>query len=364
MSTLAATWLAAALAPPRAHGEPVCSARLRAVPEDFQVDEVLGFAPAGRGSHWLLQVRKRGANTEWVARELAKRAGVRSHDVGFAGLKDRHAVTTQWFTVPRPHADATQWQGVQGEGYEVMAAHEHDRKLRRGALSGNRFDIRLTALPDSVDRAAIEARLAVLADIGVPNYFGPQRFGRECGNLLRAARYSAAPVAEQRPGPDRSERSFALSAARSLIFNTALAQRVQARSWNQLQVGDLANFDDGQTIFAVSDVDEVLRLRCESGELHPTGPLWGAASLAPQGDIAASEARAAAQCAPLDSWLLAEGLRAERRALRLRVHDLQHEWAATGTNLRLCFRLNAGSFATTVLRELISVADGDLGREA
>ncbi len=364
MNELPGDWLASAVHPPRAHGQPLGQASLRAQPEDFQVDEELGFAAAGQGHHWLLQVRKRSANTEWVARDLARRARVRPYDVGFAGLKDRHAVATQWFTVPVSRGEAVAWQGYSGEGYEVLAAHPHDRKLRRGALAANRFDLLLTNMSGPVPRAAIDERLRLIAAAGVPNYFGPQRFGRDAGNLLRARQYAWHVAADAGGQPARSDRSFALSAARSLIFNEVLAQRVQAGTWNELRSGDIANFDDGNTVFAVNELDDSLRARCQGGELHPTGPMWGTAGgLSAQGETADLEARAAAACEPLDRWLLAEDLRAERRPLRLRVQQLTHQWGANDSSLRLRFRLNPGSFATTVLRELLDARDAHSGAE-
>src|SRR4051812_40168267 len=174
-------WRRAALAPPGAWGGPLGSGVLRSTPEDFEVDEILGFAAAGEGPHALLHVRKRGANTEWVARELARAAGCKPFDVGFAGLKDRNAVTTQYFTVPRGKRAADEFLGVTGEGFAVIGAAPHQRKLPRGALAGNRFEITVRALTG--DAAALAARLADIARGGVPNYFGEQRFGRDAGNL-------------------------------------------------------------------------------------------------------------------------------------------------------------------------------------
>lgn len=155
------------LDPPRAHGFPLARGILRAEPEDFVVEEELGFAPAGAGQHVLLKVRKRDANTQWVAGELARHCGCRSLDVGYAGLKDRRAIAVQWFTVPRTAID---WQGFQGQGFEVIEAHAHTRKLPRGALQGNRFSVRIREMP--VDDSALAARLADIAARGVPNYFG------------------------------------------------------------------------------------------------------------------------------------------------------------------------------------------------
>lgn len=361
---LPSPWSQMALRPSRAHGEPLFAARIRAQVSDFEVHEELGFEPSGAGPHWLLLVRKRGANTEWVARELAKFGGHRSHDVGFAGLKDRHAVATQWFSMPAGRFGNQDLLALRGDGFEVLQAHPHHRKLRRGALQGNRFNIVLTGLPAPLDTEAVVSRLHRISADGVPNYFGAQRFGRDLGNLRRAlvaaqivqAR-AAGTQADSMRWHGRDERSFALSAARSLIFNTLLSQRVADGSWRCLLPGDIANFDGGGTVFGVSEVDDSLQSRLTTGELHATGPLWGATALQPQGEIEAWERAAAAACAPLDQWVLAEELRAERRALRLRVRDLRHEWLGDQSGLRLSFALTAGAYATTVLGELAEITD-------
>jgi len=137
--------LDAALAPPRAHGEPPARGLLRVEPEDFLVEEELGFAPAGSGAHVLLKVRKRNANTQWVARELARLGGCRPAEVGYAGLKDRRAVAVQWYSLPRPRG-AIDWQSLRAVDFEVLEAHPHTRKLPRGALAGNRFSIRVRVM--------------------------------------------------------------------------------------------------------------------------------------------------------------------------------------------------------------------------
>jgi tRNA pseudouridine13 synthase len=268
MGHVALTARVAALDPPRALGAPLASATLRAEPEDFVVEEELGFAPAGEGQHLLVQVRKRNANTAWVAEELARIAGCRQHDVGYAGLKDRRAVSVQWFTLPRPRAPLA-LAALRGEGFEALQLHPHNRKLPRGALTGNRFAIRLRALAGSGAQLqeALAERLASIGRSGVPNYFGPQRFGRDGANLERMA----APLRALRP----AERGFVLSAARSVIFNAVLAQRVTAGSWGQVLAGDLANLDGRGSFFVVDRVDAVLQERARALDIHPTGPLWG-----------------------------------------------------------------------------------------
>lgn len=334
-------WRDLALDPPRAFGPPPVRGTLRAAPEDFVVDELLGFAPAGDGPHLLLRVRKRGANTGWVARELARRAGCRPFEVGYAGLKDRHAVTTQWFTVPRGKSTPDAWRGVEGDGYAVLDAHLHRRKLPRGALAGNRFELRIRDLTG--DRGALAARLADIAACGTPDYFGPQRFGHALSNLVRIA-----------AGDFRTDRGFALSAARSLVFNAVLARRVQEGSWATLEAGDVANLDGTGSVFDVEAADAPLGARVAALDVHPTGPLWGQGATRAAGRVAALEAEVGAQFAAVCDALAAEGVAMARRPLRVAVRDLAH--AFEGDVLVLQFRLSAGSFATSVLREILVVA--------
>jgi tRNA pseudouridine13 synthase len=346
---------AVALAPPRAYGPPPAVGVLRAQDEDFVVEEDLGFAPAGAGAHLLLKVRKRGANTQWVAQQLARLAGCRTAEVGYAGLKDRHAIAVQWFSVPRGR-DATAWHAVRAPDFEVLEAHPHHRKLPRGALAGNRFRVRIRAAAGAAagegDGARLAAligpRLAAIAHGGVPNYFGPQRFGRDGGNLVRPA---GTPADRTAPG-----RGFQLSAARSVVFNAVLAERVAADSWRTLLPGDLANLDGRGSIFAVEEGDDPVALaaRCARLEIHPTGPLWGAGSPASRGALLELESRIGAQY-PAECALCADaGMRHERRSLRIAVRELSCEPAAE--SVLLAFRLTRGCFATAVLRELVSLA--------
>jgi tRNA pseudouridine13 synthase len=337
---------AAALAPPHARGAPAVLAEFRAAAEDFLVEEDLGFAPAGAGAHVLLKVRKVNANTAWVARELARLARCRPHDVGYAGLKDRRAVAVQWFSVPRPRIPVDFTAHASPE-FTVLEAHAHNRKLPRGALAGNRFAIRLRPVTGSGAQlaAALAPRLAAIRLGGVPNYFGPQRFGRDGANLERLA----AGVGALAP----AERGFVLSAARSVIFNAVLAERVRAGSWGELQAGDLAALDGRGSFFAVTAPDEVLAARSTSLQIHPTGPLWGQGEPATQAGVAALEVAVAARYARECTACAAAGMRQERRSLRLAVQELA--LVAEPEALLLSFRLGRGCFATAVLRELVVV---------
>jgi tRNA pseudouridine13 synthase len=339
-------WVGQALNVPRAFGAPLGRGRLRAEPEDFAVDEELGFSPSGEGAHVLLRVRKRGANTEWVAREIARAAGCRPNDVGFAGLKDRHAVTTQWFSVPSPRGSTyvgemvTALSRVRGEGYEVLEAHPHAKKLPRGALAGNRFTIRVRDI--SADDAAIAGRIDAIAQHGLPNFFGPQRFGRDGANLRKISPDLAAIPAR--------ERTYVLSAARSLVFNAVLAERVTDGTWCTLEAGDVANLDGKGSVFVVESVDDLLRDRSSALDIHPTGPMWGSGELLSRGRIQELEHRVGATFTEPCALVTAAGMSQERRSLRLCVRELG--WAREGGDAIIRFWLTKGSFATTVLREL------------
>jgi len=335
---------------PRAHGYPSATARWRVVPEDFVVAEVLGFEPAGKGQHVLLQVRKRGANTPWVARELARLAGVAPAAVGYSGLKDRHAVTTQWFSLDLAGRPEPDWSSLGAEAVEVLAAHRHDRKLRRGAHRGNRFRLRLRDLEG--DRDALEARLAAVRDRGVPDYFGEQRFGREGANPEKALAMLTGELRVR----DRNERSLYLSTARSVLFNRVLAARVAAGTWDGLLAGDVLMLDGRHSWFVADAVTADLGERVTRGELHPTGPLWGRGELDSRAEGRAAEEAALAGCEVWCQGLEQAGLEQDRRALRVLARDLAWEWLPEG-DLMLALTLVAGAYATALLREIVRVPE-------
>lgn len=339
------------IALPCAHGGPAGRAQLRSAPEDFLVQEWLGWEADGAGDHLLLKVRKRGANTVWVAKQLARLAKIDPRDVGFAGLKDRDAVAEQSFTLPARSAIGEAWMGVAGEGFEVVAAARHRRKLKRGALKGNDFTITLRGF--SGDAAALEARLRAIAAAGAPNYFGPQRFGRDGSNLRAALAWFSDGVAPV----DRWQRGFALSAARAAIFNAVVARRVGDGTWNRLLPGEIVNLDGSGSVFVAEVPDATLEERCGRLDIHPTGPMWGGRQPPPA--TAALEAEVVARHDVLAQGLSKAGLEYERRALRIRVDRL--EWAIDGDVVQLRFRLHRGAFATAVLHELIENGWGQVG---
>jgi len=313
----------------RAHGEPLFHGLLRHKPEDFWVTEHLGWDLSGDGEHDYLWLEKTGANTDWVAQQLADYAQVPLNDVGFAGLKDRHAVTEQWFSVPRWHLP--DWSALAIDGVRVLKVGRHLRKLRRGAHRANAF--RIVVRPQqTLDPIALKARMEQLKLQGVPNYFGEQRFGREGNNLRLADSWAAGRHLS------RSKRSLAISTIRSWVFNNALSERVQTQCWNVLQPGDLANLDGSGSVFSVDEVDRALRQRCELFDIHPALPLVGQGSAIEQ----ANWQRA------LDKARVEPG----SRSLRLRLTDLMVDIDESAVVLR--FLLPRGAFATSVLREICS----------
>lgn len=328
---------------PYAYGNPPLTAVLRSTPDDFQVEEILGYEADGDGEHAFLWVEKRGANTDWVARELAKFAGVPPLDVGYAGLKDRHAVTRQSFSVQlagKPHPD---WTAFPHEDIKVLSVTRHKRKLKRGALRGNRFVLVLRQVEG--DRAVADTILKQIAQRGVPNYFGEQRFGREGGNVAQARGMFAGRRV------DRDKRHFLLSAARSHIFNAVLAARVERDAWDSPMEGEIWSLAGSRSWFGPEPFDATLSQRLAEGDIHPSGPLWGRGDTPARDEVASLENAMAAENADLAEGLVVAKMDQERRALRMIPKNLAWRWLDDGA-LELSFELSAGAYATTVVREL------------
>jgi tRNA pseudouridine13 synthase len=334
---------------PRAYGPGVLSARFRVFAEDFRVDELPAFEAAGSGEHLLLEIEKRGLNTAAVAQRLAKWAGIGEVGIGYAGMKDRHAVTRQRFTVHLPGREAPDFANLAfedagtGQALRVLASARHNRKLPRGALAGNAFTLVLREV-DGNDEA-IDRKLAAIAAGGLPSYFGEQRFGRAGDNVDSARRMFAGKRV------DREQRSILLSAARSEIFNAALAERVRRGDWATGVAGDVWMLEGTHSVFGPEADPGALAERVAALDIHPTGPLWGCGATRASGEAAAIEQGIAAAHADLCAGLEKAGLKQERRALRIRVADLAWEHGPDAT-LRLRFALPAGAYATGLLAEL------------
>ncbi|KKO44108.1 pseudouridine synthase [Arsukibacterium ikkense] len=329
------------------YGKPDITAVIRSQPTDFIVDEQLNFQPSGSGEHLLLQIEKQGQNTQYIARQLARLTGLRMRDISYAGLKDRHALTRQWFCFKWPIKQELAWQQWQIEDSRILQVVRHYRKLRLGALKANHFQLTLTEVSDP---AALVKRLDSIK-AGVPNYYGEQRFGRSGGNLALADRLFAGERIM-----DRQIRGLALSASRSFLFNTVLSARIEQGWFNQVLDGDILQLDGSGSIFTVAAVDSTLQRRLLDGDVHPTAPLVGIEG-SPAGLQAASlEDKALAAHQQWCQGLADYRLQGARRSIRLIPQQLSA--AIQGNSVTLEFALPAGCFATSVLRELASYRDG------
>jgi len=332
---------------PRAYGESLGSAVLKATAEDFQVDEVLDIPLSGEGEHLWLWVEKRGLNTEDAARRLARAAGVPLRTVSYAGLKDRQALTRQWFSIQLPGKADPDLSAAENETLKILKLARHKRKLQRGAHAANGFTLRLTQL--NADKHALQSRLETIARQGIPNYFGAQRFGYQGGNLGEARDYAARQALPEQ----RNVRSRLLSTARSYLFNQVLAARVADGSWQQAQVGDLLAFTDSRSFFPAGEA-ECLDPRLAILDLHPTGPQWGEGQSPASGITADLENQVAERETVLRDWLIRAGMEHERRILRLPIGGLTWHYPEPDI-LQLEFVLPAGCFATVLVRELVDL---------
>ncbi|WP_254275484.1 tRNA pseudouridine(13) synthase TruD [Halomonas sp. 3H] len=319
----------------------------RASPEDFRVDEVLDFVPEGEGEHLWLFIEKRDQTTAMAARELARLCGASPREVGYAGMKDRVAVTRQWLSVQLPGREAPEGlaEALGERGIRVLDQGRHPRKLKRGVHRANRFRLRITGA--AVGDPALEARWARLVEQGVANVFGPQRFGLGGRNLLRARALLA------RGWRKRDDRDgMLLSAARSFLFNEGLAERIRDGSWHRLLPGEVAILDGTASQFTVELPDAELEARAARLDLHPSGVLWGLGDSVAVGEARARETHLPERYPGLCDGLERAGVRLARRALRLRLAE--PELAPGEDELWLSFTLPRGAFATGVLRELIA----------
>jgi len=339
-------------------GQPESTARIRQQVEDFQVREQLSFNLDGKGQHVYLFLEKRNLNTDDLAKQLAKFADVKPLAIGYAGLKDRHAVTTQWFSIDLAGKPEPDWAELNSENnstgnsqiIKVIEVARHSRKLKRGAVRYNHFQITLKDF--NGDKQDLMQRLEFIQRHGVPNYFGEQRFGRNDANLKQAEKLF---LEQKQPGKkkrvNRHLRGIYLSAVRALLFNQALSQRVQDKTWNQAIKGDVFMLDGSHSVFTVEAIDEQIIRRVDEYDIHPTGPMWGVGNPMTSHDALSIETQA---LQPYQVWrdlLVSEGLKQERRASRIVINKYQYEWQ--DNNFELQFSLPAGCYATSLLRELI-----------
>lgn len=326
----------------------------RAQPEDFWVDEQLDFTPETHGEHLWLRIEKRNQTTLDVVKILSRLCGVTPRDIGYSGMKDRIAVTRQWLSVHLPGRDAPLEleHSLNALGITVVEQARHPRKLKRGVHCTNRFVLRLSG--EAIEGGEFIARWEALCQHGVPNYFGPQRFGPEGRNLQRA---EALLNRGWRKRDDRQ--GMMLSTARSFLFNELLSARIADGTWSQPLAGDTLMLDGTQSVFSIDVTDATLSARADELDIHPTGELWGVAT-ADQTNAASHDAnsyearllqRLLQQYPVLCNGLVHSGVKPARRALRMRLLEPQLAWEPSA--VKLSFSLPRGSFATAVLSELM-----------
>ena len=339
--------MSAIAAMPRAFGAPLSEVILRQTPADFQVDEQIGFEPEGSGEHVFVHIRKQGVNTQWLAAELARWAGIKRRDVSYAGLKDRHAITTQWFSLYMPGTAELPWSEMAIEGVEVIAVTRHQKKLRPGMLKNNQFRITLHNVNTTDD--LLQQRLSSIKQRGVPNYFGEQRFGRDGGNLDNAL----AIFSGKRRVRDRGKQGILISAARSHLFNMVLAERVRQDNWYKAIDGDCMVLDGSHSFFCIDAVDDEIERRLDEFDIHPGGPRWGRGECPTKLQSLELEQQVLEDVEDFRSGLESLKLKMERRAMRMLPVGIESEWLDQQT-LVLSFSLSAGQYATSFLHELFS----------
>jgi len=327
-------------------GPPNVSAVFKQEASDFCVTEDLGFELSGEGEHHCFQIRKTGVTTQQVVKQLAHVAQVREHDIGYAGLKDRMGVCVQWLSVYQPHKQTIDTSSLETMGVEILQRVRNSRKLRRGSHKSNGFVIRLRDV-GAESHPELEERLQRIAQYGVPNYFGEQRFGHNNANVDMAKKLFSGEI-RLRKG---FKKGMLLSAARSFVFNELLSQRVASRCWNTYLLGDVMNLAGTESVFIPESWDATLAARLESADIHPTGPMWGKGELRSSADTRTLEESIATQHQELCVGLENAGLTQARRSLRLEVSDMGWEFLQND-DVEVRFALPPGAYATSVLREV------------
>jgi tRNA pseudouridine13 synthase len=327
--------------------QPQSTGQLRSEMSDFKVFERLPFEPCDEGEHLFIHIRKTGANTLVVARELAKYFKVKEGLVSYAGLKDRFAVTEQWFGIHLPGKTVYDLSNLAIEGVEVLSVKRHNKKLRIGALSGNRFELVLRKVSNIDD---VLRRWAAVSQFGVPNYFGEQRFGINGGNLDRALE-----LFQGKKVKDKKKRGLYLSAARSEIFNQTISQRIENNQFESLSIGDVFMLSGTQSVFLAEAIDKTIMQRFQEKDIDLTAALWGAGELMSQGESQQLEQEIANEYSDFCQGLVKFGLKQERRRIRLSLTEGQI--TSGNDTITLSFFLPSGCYATTILRELINYQD-------
>jgi tRNA pseudouridine13 synthase len=341
------------------HGKPTISASFKQQPSDFVVTEQLGYTPSGEGEHIYLWVEKQQLNTAYVAEQLAAFTQLPLRAVSYAGRKDKHAVCFQWFAIHKPGKTEYDWSTFTLKGLKVHKAMRHNKKLRIGQLKGNQFSIRLRDLGDAEN---IESRAEQIRQLGVPNYFGNQRFRNsrhhaQGGNLALGEQMLAGEYIR-----NRNKRNLAISALRAWLFNEFVHHRLSEGYFSQPMHGDVFCLAGSNSFFSSDVIDQALSERLEQCDIFISAPLWGRGELATQLRAKNWETTVANQYLTLCEQLEELGLSQERRSIHLMPQDLH--WKLGDSDMTIDFSLPSGCFATSVLRELVNLGSEGTASES
>jgi len=330
--------------------KPINTALFKQQNDDFIVKEQLPFQPDGTGTHAFLWIEKNSLNTMYVIELLAKFTGLAAKHIGYAGLKDKQAITTQWFSINLEGLTEPNWNDFSHQGVTIKKVTYHKKKLKVGSLAANEFTILLRDLNVS-ETDEVKTRLNKIKKFGVPNYFGPQRFGINYQNINKAADWFAGKIKINQ----RSQKSIILSAARSILFNQLLSQRIEKYGWHRLIAGEVMMLDGSHSVFVVPDsTDQEILSRFDNKDIHPTLSLWGKGELMSKSELEELENTVLEQFPDWCKNLENKGLKKERRVMRIIPQELQYEWIKKD-QLQLKFNLPKGCYATSVLRELVQI---------
>lgn len=333
---------------PYAYGGPLATASLKKVTEDFIVNEILSFLPNGEGEHAYLYIQKTNLNTEDVVKILAKHANVTRRSVSFAGMKDRNAVTQQWFSVHLPGLPDPDWTEINNDNLLIKEVVRHQRKLKRGAIKENQFLITIRDV--NIDKDAVLMRLDEIIYHGIPNYFMEQRFGFKANNLSLAYRL----FSQNKKIKDRNKRGILLSSVRSYLFNQVLSQRIKDKTWSTAVEGDAFVLNGTRNFFECNEITEEITERLKEKDIHVSGPLFGKGKEAVFDKTLLLESEIMQNNQVFCNGLLKEKLESSRRSLRTVVKDLRVDYPQEN-QIFLSFKLPSGSYATAVIRELFNV---------
>ena len=339
---------------------PGCGGNIRVAVEDFEVEEIPLYLPAGAGDHLYLWIEKIDVAGETLRRHVARALDMSGGDVGMAGLKDRRAVTRQWLSVPRDREPRL--GQIESDRVHVLDVQAHRNKLRTGHLAGNRFRIRIRGVVEDA-AALLEAKLARIAQTGLPNFYGSQRMGH--GGSTLAAGWALTQgmtrtVQVRTPDDvvhslhlaDRPLRRLAASAIQSEVFNRTLARRMELGILRQVLDGDVCKKTDTGGVFVTEDVAREQR-RLEAGEIVVTGPMWGpkmTRALREAGELEAEVLRIFGM-QPADFAALGHLAEGTRRPATVQPGEVGLE--VDGDSAVVTFTLPAGSFATGLIHELV-----------